>query len=631
MKESNKEIYHLGIDIGSTTVKIVLIDPTTKEIIYSDYRRHNADIPGTLVSILATIMLLYPDMYFITAVCGSGGLFISKKIGAFFIQEVVANSLVIRNYYKDVRVSIELGGQDAKVIFFTMDTETNQLIASDMRMNGSCAGGTGAFIDQVAELLSIKIEEFGELADQGVKVYDISGRCGVFAKTDIQPLLNNGVSKEDIALSTFHAIVKQTIGGLAQGMEIKPKVIFEGGPLTFNKRLITVFKERLGLKDDEVIIPEKPEILVAYGAALSIDIMFSSEIYSSENKGLRAIELIKKIKSHVSGKRLSDEKEQMLLFFDSEEEREDFFKRHKSEQTQSYDIPEGCKELDVYIGIDAGSTTSKIVLIDNENRMVDSYYSSNHGDPFKVVKYALIRLYEKYKNMGIDLNVLGMGTTGYGEMLFSKAFLADYHTVETVAHAEAAQFFVPDVSFILDIGGQDMKAINLRKGIVTGIVLNEACSAGCGSFVETYAKSLGISVDKIAELAFRSENPSQLGSRCTVFMNSSIITEQKNGKKTEDILAGISRSIIENVFTKVVRVSNFNDLGEKIVVQGGTFKNEAVLRAFEQYTGRKVIKAPYPGEMGAFGIALLVKKYMEEISELQGEKSASRFQGFEAI
>ncbi|MCL2792562.1 MAG: acyl-CoA dehydratase activase [Spirochaetaceae bacterium] len=631
MKEKTEKVYHVGIDIGSTTVKIVLIDPTTKEIIYSDYRRHNADIPGTLISMLTATMISYPDAYFITAVCGSGGLFISQKLGAFFIQEVVANSLVIKNYYKDVRVSIELGGQDAKVVFFTLDEETDQLIASDMRMNGSCAGGTGAFIDQVAELLSIRIEEFGKLADKGVKVYDISGRCGVFAKTDIQPLLNNGVSKEDIALSTFHAIAKQTIGGLAQGMEITPKVIFEGGPLTFNKRLIAVFKERLGLKDCEVIVPEKPEILVAYGAALSIDIMFSSEIYSHENKGLRAIELIKIIKSRAATKHLPSEDEPMPLFFNSEKEKEDFCKRHKKEQPHAYNIPEGCKELDVYIGIDAGSTTSKIVLIDNESRMVDSFYSSNHGDPFKVVKYALKRLYEKYRDMGINLNVLGLGTTGYGEMLFSKAFFADYHTVETVAHAEAAQFFVPDVSFILDIGGQDMKAINLRKGIVTGIVLNEACSAGCGSFVETYAKSLGISVDKIADLAFRSKHPSLLGSRCTVFMNSSIITEQKNGKRTEDILAGISRSIIENVFTKVVRVSNFNDLGEKIVVQGGTFKNEAVLRAFEQYTNREVIKAPYPGEMGAFGIALLVKKHMEEIGELQGNRVASKFQSFEAI
>lgn len=513
-----------------------------------------------------------------------------------------------------------------RLFFFTLDKDTDQLIASDMRMNGSCAGGTGAFIDQVAELLSVKTEQFGALADAGKKVYDISGRCGVFAKTDIQPLLNHGVSKEDIALSTFHAIVKQTIGGLAQGMEIKPKVIFEGGPLTFNRRLVSVFRERLSLNDDEVVIPEKPEILVAYGAALSIGQMFDPG-----GAGLKASEIIK-ILEKPNGDNNNRHDISDGLFFKTKDEEKDFFSRHSSSvNVPGYKFPEKCKKLDVFVGIDAGSTTSKFVLIDRQCRMVDSFYSNNHGEPLKVIKYALIRLYEKYLEMGIKLHVLGVGTTGYGEMLFSKAFSADYHTVETVAHAEAAQFFVPDVSFILDIGGQDMKAISLRKGIVTGIVLNEACSAGCGSFVETYAKSLGIPVERISELAFRSKDPSRLGSRCTVFMNSSIITEQKNGKKTEDILAGISRSIIENVFTKVVRVSNFNDLGEKIVVQGGTFKNDAVLRAFEQYTGRNVIRAPYPGEMGAFGIALLVKKHMEELERDGDAAVKSSFEGFSSL
>ncbi len=626
MKKESDKLY-AGIDIGSTTVKIAIADPNTNNLIYSDYRRHNADLSGTLSLMLEDFGRIFPDARLVIAVCGSGGMAISKKLDAFYIQEVVANSLVIRKYYKDVRVSIELGGQDAKVIFFTMDEDTNQLIASDMRMNGSCAGGTGAFIDQVAELLSIRTEEFASLSEKGKTVYDISGRCGVFAKTDIQPLLNHGVSVEDIALSTFHAIVKQTIGGLAQGMEIKPKVIFVGGPLTFNRRLVSVFKERLSLGEDDVVIPEKPEILVAYGAALSIDFMFSSA-----GEGLPVSGIVSKLNTKgVNGD--TQHSGPGLLFFENDEEKEAFFTRHNSEKGRElYEIPEGTASLDVYIGLDAGSTTSKFVLIDKECRLVDSFYSGNHGEPLKVIKYALLRLYEKYQSRGITLNVLGLGTTGYGEMLFARGFLADYHTVETVAHAEAAQFFVPDVTFILDIGGQDMKAISLKKGIVTGIVLNEACSAGCGSFVETYAKSLGVAVERIAELAFLSENPSHLGSRCTVFMNSSIITEQKNGKKTEDILAGISRSIIENVFTKVVRISNFNDLGEKIVVQGGTFRNDAVLRAFEQYTGRNVVRAPYPGEMGAFGIALLVKKQMEEKAVSAGQAvPLSRFAGFEAL
>lgn len=640
MKNETKKFY-AGIDIGSTTVKIVITDPKTEKRLYSDYKRHNADLKGTLHQMLELVDEAFPGARFIPAVCGSGGMEIAKKTGAFFIQEVVANSLVIRRFYKDVRVSIELGGQDAKVVFFTLDKETGQLIASDMRMNGSCAGGTGAFIDQVAELLSIKTEEFSDLADSGSHVYDISGRCGVFAKTDIQPLLNQGVSRGDIALSAFHAIVKQTIGGLAQGMEITPKVIFEGGPLTFNKRLISVFKERLSLTDDQIVEPDRPEILVAEGAALSIDVMFDSS-----GKGFSAKEFMEKLTApNISAKDTANSEEAGFdgLFFNSDDEKKAFLKRHRADDILSAagigkaPIP-GKGRLDVFMGIDAGSTTSKIVLIDKNCRLVDSFYSNNHGEPLKVIKYALMRLYDKYKEIGTELNVLGLGTTGYGEMLSAKAFMADYHIVETVAHAEAAQFFVPDASFILDIGGQDMKAISLKKGIVTGIVLNEACSAGCGSFVETYSKSLGISVDRIAELAFCSKNPSQLGSRCTVFMNSSIITEQKNGKKTEDILAGISRSIIENVFTKVVRVSNFDDLGEKIVVQGGTFKNDAVLRAFEQYIEREVIRAPYPGEMGAFGIALLVKKQMEGLKAIAAikENSAdaelkSSFIGFESL
>ncbi len=598
---------NLGIDVGSTTVKAAVMDPVNYSLLYSEYRRHNADQSGTVRDILKNITEKFPDTVFSAAVCGSGGQTIANRLGIKFIQEVVANSLMIRKFHHDVRVAIELGGQDAKVVFFRYDEGSGQLVPSDMRMNGSCAGGTGAFIDQIAELLSVRTEEIGALAAEGTTVYDISGRCGVFAKTDIQPLLNQGVSKSDIALSSFHAIAKQTIGGLAQGMDIRPKVIFEGGPLTFNPRLIKVFQQRLSLSDDEIIIPENPELIVAKGAALSVDTMFADA--DTEFSPSEGIGIIDKWISGISG----SVSEAAKPFFTDESSYADFLARHSDKSSSYIYVPEkDVKSLDVYLGIDAGSTTSKFVLIDRENRIVDTFYSGNRGEPLKVVQYALLRMRDRYEAHGIKLNILGAGATGYGELLFSKAFRSDYHTVETVAHAEAARYFVPDVSFILDIGGQDMKAINLNKGVVTGIVLNEACSAGCGSFVETYARSLNVSVEKIAEYAFRSTSPSRLGSRCTVFMNSSIITEQKNGKTTEDILAGISRSIIENVFTKVVRISNFNDLGNKIVVQGGTFKNDAVLRAFEQYTGREVVRAPFPGEMGAFGIALLTKKSIEE-------------------
>lgn len=612
-----------GIDVGSTTVKIAIVDPSTKELLHYKYLRHNAKQPETVKSILEEAHDKFPEYEFKVAVCGSGGESIMRAVNGFFIQEVVANSIAIKRFYKDTKVAIELGGQDAKVIFFHYDEKTKQIMASDMRMNGSCAGGTGAFIDQVAELINVPIEEFGGYAAKGSTVYDISGRCGVFAKTDIQPLLNQGVSIEDIALSTFHAIAKQTIGGLAQGMEIHPPVIFEGGPLTFNPTLIRVFAERLGLSDDEVIVPENPEIIVAYGTALSLGIMFTDKV-SKYNRD----EALNRL-AHFDEYCRKTDKKQPDLFFKDENDKTEFHNRHKKTEFVPKTFDPGTT-LNVYIGIDAGSTTSKFVLLDENEEIIDKYYSNNHGDPLNIIKQAFINMRDKYRKMGVTLNIKGVGTTGYGEILFAKAFKVDYHTVETVSHAEAAMKYEPKVSFILDIGGQDMKAISIKSGIVTGIVLNEACSAGCGSFIETYAKSLKIPVDKIEELAFQSKNPSKLGSRCTVFMNSSIVTEQRNGKTTEDIMAGLSRSIIENVFTKVVRIPNFDLLGDVVMVQGGTFKNDAVLRALEQYINRTLVRAPHPGEMGAIGIALLTKKHVEERIE-KGIYDGTSFIGLENI
>ena len=613
--------YWIGVDVGSTTVKIAVVDPETKNLLFSLYRRHYAEPAKTLLSMLTEAHERFPDIPFKVAVCGSGGIPIAEKLGAFFIQEVVANSIAVRTFYKNAGTAIEIGGQDAKIIFFGYNPSTGQLIAEDMRMNGSCAGGTGAFIDQIAELLNIKPEDFGRLAEKGKYVHEISGRCGVFAKTDIQPLLNKGVRIEDIALSTFHAIAKQTIGGLAQGKKISPPVIFEGGPFNFYPSLRRVFSGRLCLKEEEIIIPEEPEVFIAQGAALSIGVMFADH-----TSGYKQESSLKALKDSLKFKDFSKDSVK-LRFFDSPEEEKEFLKRHNQSTPAEREIS-SCSELKVFLGIDAGSTTTKLVLLDEEGCVVDSFYSGNFGEPIKIIRDALLEIEEKYRNRGIKLNILGAGTTGYGELLFARAFNADYHNVETIAHAEAARKYSPDVNFILDIGGQDMKAITLKQGIVTGIVLNEACSAGCGSFIETYAKSLGIKADQISELAFRAENPSRLGSRCTVFMNSSIVTEQKNGKTVEDILAGISRSIIENVFTKVIRLTNPDLLGDKIVVQGGTFKNNAVLRAFEQYIGREVIRPPYPELMGAIGIALLTMQYMQQ--NCNGNNK-SRFIGFEEL
>jgi len=594
----------VGVDVGSTTVKIAVVEPAMEKLLHSRYQRHNAMQAKTVRELLEEAHKLFENKHFTVSFCGSGGQPFAEKTGSFFVQEVVANSLAVREMYPETRVAIELGGQDAKVIFFEKDKTTGKLLASDMRMNGVCAGGTGAFIDQVAELLRIKTEDFEDFASRGEKVYEISGRCGVFAKTDIQPLLNQGVSKEDIALSSFHAIAKQTIGGLAQGMEIKPPVLFEGGPLTFNPSLVGVFQQRLGLLSAQVLVPQHSEVLVAWGAALSAGTMYKGKKcgYSKE-KSLRALE------NFSAGN--ENKNEETPPFFKNEKEKNDFLRKHTL-FGGDYPTPKKDSVIKAYLGIDAGSTTTKFVLLGENEEVIDSFYSGNQGDPLVVLKSALIQLNERYKEAGAKLEILGVGTTGYGELLFYRALHADYHTVETVAHAKAAQKICPDVSFILDIGGQDMKAISVANGVVTGIILNEACSSGCGSFIETYARSLGIKMEQIADMAFRSKKPSKLGSRCTVFMNSSIITEQRDGKKPEDIIAGICRSIIDNVFTKVIRLRNLDSLGEKIVVQGGTFKNDAVLRSFEQHTGLTPIRPERPGEMGAIGIALLTKERMEK-------------------
>ena len=613
-----RNILFAGIDVGSTTVKIALVHPEKQDsLVHFKYRRHNSEQSKTVLTLLKEAHQLYPEDEFRLAICGSGGFDIAKLLQSFFIQEVVANSIIIKRLYPETKSAIELGGQDAKLIFFKKDEYTDSNLVHDMRMNGSCAGGTGAFIDQMAELLKISTEDFNEYALKGNRVYDISGRCGVFAKTDVQPLLNQGISKNDIALSVFHAIAKQTIGGLAQGIKIEGPVIFEGGPLTFNPRLIEVFQERLNLASDEIIIPQHPEVIVAFGAALSAQDMFGEKDNLYKPANLEALE-----------NRVFDHKKNFAKlnsnYFKDSIEREEFNRRYKIPDFKSYldtYSPNGRKVMKVYIGIDAGSTTSKFVLIDKDGKLLDKFYKNNEGDPLQVIKGGLLQIYNSYLEKNILLKVIGAGSTGYGEMLIHKAFNTDYHTVETVAHTRAAVMNCPDVSFILDIGGQDMKAIFVHNGIPTNFVLNEACSAGCGSFLDTYSSTLKIPISQVAELAFNSNYPSVLGSRCTVFMNSSIITEQKNGKSVEDIFAGLCKSIIENALTKVLRISNIDLLGNRIVVQGGTFKNDAILRAFQLLTEKEVIRPDHPGEMGAIGIAILTKEKIEKDIQANGSYS----------
>ena len=641
---TNKEEYLIGMDVGSTTTKIVVLQKSDEKIIYSEYARHHAELAKSVCTLLEHGKKSIPEGGAVRiAFTGSGSKPLADAAGVPFVQEVVANSLAVMKYYPAAKTAIELGGQDAKVIFFRKNKGTGRLEVSDMRMNGSCAGGTGAFIDEIAALLQVRPEEYESLAERGTQVYDISGRCGVYAKTDIQPLLNQGVRKEDIALSALHAISKQTIGGLAQGLTMAPPIIFEGGPLGFHTTRVEAFREKLELEDKEILIPEQPELMVALGAAL----------YSGTPAAVRAGETdpdagrdparkaetgpqaagtididkcIYRIRALIGRSDMQDSGALSGPFFATEEAYQAFLKRHPLyEDKHIFRKLDTGTNADCYLGVDCGSTTTKFVLLDEKERILYSFYANNGGDPISVLKQGLIEMDKKFTAEGIRLKVRGMATTGYGELLAAKAFRADTHIVETVAHARASAKYLEDATFILDIGGQDMKAIWLDDGIITDIVVNEACSAGCGSFLENFAKNMGVPVPEIAERAFKAKHPAVLGSRCTVFMNSRIITEQKNGREVNDILAGLCRSIIENVFTKVIRISSLDSLGDRIVVQGGTFCNDAVLCAIEQYIGREVVRAPYPGLMGAIGAAHTA---MEKARRTQ---KPSSFIGFDAL
>ena len=607
----------VGLDVGSTTTKVYVMHEVAGDVYWS-YKRHGARQATSVREALEDVAARFPGEELHVAVTGSGARDIATALNAPYIQEVVANSLTIRTLYPQVRCAIELGGQDAKIIFFR-EGENGEAVVSDMRMNGSCAGGTGAFIDEMAKLLGVGTEngEFEQLASQGTQVHEVSGRCGVYAKTDIQPLLNQGIPTTDLALSALHAVARQTIGGLAQGIDIEPPVIFEGGTLAYNPTLVRVFKEQLGLKKSQVIVPENPQIMVAMGAAFSLAETYKDSEPVDLASALAALEDLE-LNGH------ADDAERLSApFFANGEEREEFERRHQPEQPAlgpAHYQPGEC--VHVALGIDSGSTTTKFALVDEAGQLVDSFYASNEGKPLDVAKQGLVALKRRWEKAGVELAIDAVGTTGYGEELFARAFHADYHTVETVAHARAATACVADATFVLDIGGQDMKAIWLKNGVLTDIVVNEACSAGCGSFLEGFADNLGIAVEDIAESAFSSAEPACLGSRCTVFMNSSVVSEQRRGKGPEDIMAGLCRSIIENVFTKVIRVSNLSRLGDRVVVQGGTFKNDAVLRAFEQYLGKPVTRAPHPGLMGAIGIAVLAREQVAARAAGEGEQGA---------
>ena len=588
----------VGIDIGSTTVKVVVLDENN-QLLFRSYERHYSKARERACETLRSIedMLRGQDVRLV--VTGSAGLGVAKAAGLDFVQEVYATAAAVNAYIPDTDAVIELGGEDAKIIFFGG--------ALEERMNGSCAWGTGAFIDQMATLMNVTVTELDELSLKHEKIYPIASRCGVFAKSDIQPILNQGGRKEDVAASIFQAVVDQTVAGLTQGRELKGKIVFLGGPLHFLMGLRERFVDTLQLDEQHAIFPEDGDCFAAMGAALC------ASDYEAKpfNELLRLLEESRGATSVV---------DVMPPLFENQADYDAFTTRHNASVPPQLDI--GTYKGDAYLGIDAGSTTTKMALIAPDGGILYTYYHSNQGDPVAIV---LEQLKEIYKLCGDRISIKGSAVTGYGEDLIKNAFSCDLGLVETVAHYRAAAHFDPAVDFIIDIGGQDMKCFKIRNGAVDSIMLNEACSSGCGSFIETFAKALGYSIADFAKIGLFAQRPVNLGSRCTVFMNSSVKQAQKDGASVEDISAGLSISIVKNAVYKVIRAANADDLGKHIVVQGGTFYNDAVLRAFEQELGRNVTRPAISGIMGAFGAALAAKELCLERSTLLSESALQSF------
>ena len=598
-------VLHVGLDVGSTTVKIVVMNDNL-ETIYCDYQRHFSDTKNTVCNVLSSLADKYPDSEFTIALTGSGAMSASKFLDLPFIQEVVSCKRAVEKYIPQTDVVIELGGEDAKIIYFDKSIE--------QRMNGTCAGGTGAFIDQMASLLHTDPTGLNELAKNHKMIYPIASRCGVFAKTDIQPLLNEGAAKEDIAASIFQAVVNQTISGLACGRPIRGKVAFLGGPLNYLSELRNRFIETLHLTDEEIIIPEEAHLLVAKGAAID---SVSAHLITAQK--LRSkIEVLKA--SH------DDTSNPLSPLFSIDAEYDEFKQRHEKDTVEKADLK--TYSGNAYVGIDAGSTTTKLVLIDDEGRLLYSLYNSNEGNPLQSVIKMLRQLYSELPEA---VTIRYSGVTGYGEKLIQTALNVDLNEIETIAHYTAAKKFMPNVTSIVDIGGQDMKYIKMKNGAIDNIMLNEACSSGCGSFIETFAKSLGLSIDEFVKAAIEARRPVDLGSRCTVFMNSKIKQAQKEGYSVGDISAGLSYSVIKNAIQKVMKVRDVKTLGNHIVVQGGTFYNDAVLRAFELIVGKNVVRPDIAGLMGAYGVALLAKEQYETNLDMEYKSKISKPEDLDSL
>ena len=581
--------YTLGIDIGSTTVKIAILDKADN-LLFADYKRHFANIQETLADLLQEAWEQHGEMTLHPVITGSGGLTLADHLGVPFVQEVIAVSSSLQKLAPQTDVAIELGGEDAKIIYF----ENGNI---EQRMNGICAGGTGSFIDQMASLLQSDATGLNEYAKNYKALYPIAARCGVFAKTDIQPLINDGATKEDLSASIFQAVVNQTISGLACGKPIRGHVAFLGGPLHFLSELKKAFIRTLKLDEEHTIVPDNSHLFAAIGSALN----------AKEDVSISLTDMKDRLRNSI---KLDFEVARMEPLFSSEEDYESFHKRQSTYKVTTADL--SSYKGNCYLGIDAGSTTTKTALVGEDGALLYSFYSSNNGNPLKT---AIRSIQEIYSLLPEDARIAYSCSTGYGEALIKAALLLDEGEVETVSHYYAAAFFDPEVDCILDIGGQDMKCIKIKNNTVDSVQLNEACSSGCGSFIETFAKSLNYSVQDFAKAALFAQHPIDLGTRCTVFMNSKVKQAQKEGAEVSDISAGLAYSVIKNALYKVIKVSDASELGKHIVVQGGTFYNDAVLRSFEKIADCEAIRPDIAGIMGAFGAALIARERHEEGKE----------------
>lgn len=579
--------YKMGVDIGSTTVKIVVLN-NTKQIVYKTYRRHHANIQQCLIEELQTVLNKMPDVLFKINISGSAGMGVGERVGIPFVQEVVAAVEVVNNVYGEVHTLIDLGGEDAKMVFFENGRHP------DIRMNGSCAGGTGAFIDQMASLMNISVEELGIKAQNYEKIYPIASRCGVFAKTDVQNLISRNIPVADISASILHAVALQSVTTLARGCEVVPKIICIGGPLTFIPALRKAFVDVLKIDESDMIVPDNGEYFPAWGSAL----------YEKEDtKTFDLNELIVKLSEVTT----QNQKNALPVLFNNEEEYTAWNKNRSIKKLQFRELKEG-ESVNCFLGIDSGSTTSKIVIMDADANIIYRFYDGNEGNPLKKVMEGLSLFFDEAEKKNIKINFLSSAATGYGEDLIKSALGLNHGIVETIAHLSGAQYIDPNVSFILDIGGQDIKSIFIDNGTISNIELNEACSAGCGSFLQNFASTLNIPLAEFSHQACLAKYPSDLGSRCTVFMNSKVKQSLRENAGNDDIAAGLAYSVVKNCLFKVLKISNLKQLGDNIVVQGGTFRNDAVYRALEMLSGKNVSSTDYPELMGALGAALYAQR-----------------------